>query len=230
MEKILVLLVMVLAFNTSNAQDRVNRQKLSFLDKSGQLTTAVGWSYNETLGEWVDYNNVIESDKLYKDKYKTLQGSYMMSRTEQNFISISTKTIIYKDIKYYILLVEKWAGYYKYPNIMEDWKIIKTKRGYIFSESEYNKLNNISGVVNMETQHIVVSTGEYDEIVFLDKIQTELSSEKSKYTPKYTFPFMKTENGNIRFYIPDFSRLIKVDFEKKYFETTLDDFNKIIIN
>ena len=61
-------LMMCLMTMVSFGQDRVNREKLSFLDKSNQLTTAVGWSYNTTLGEWVDYNNVIESDKSYKEK------------------------------------------------------------------------------------------------------------------------------------------------------------------
>lgn len=222
----------------SFGQDRVNREKLSFLDKSNQLTTSVGWSYDTTLGEWVDYNNVIENDKSYKEKYKLLQGSYMMSRRTQNFISIQTKTLVYKDIKYYVILVEKWNGDYKYPNIQEDWRIYKTMYGYIFTETEYNKLNNIDGVLNLETQYMV-SMGsyyeEYNEVVFLDKIQTNLSSEKSKYSPTYTFPIKKTENGDIRFYVPNsfstsqYSSYNKVDFNKQYFETTFDNFSKFII-
>ena len=231
-------LMMCLTTMVSFGQDRVNREKLSFLDKSNQLTTAVGWSYNTTLGEWVDYNNVIESDKSYKEKYKSFQGSYMMSDRTQNFISIQTKTLVYKDIKYYVLLVEKWNGDYKYPNIGEDWRIYKTMYGYIFTETEYNKLNNIDGVMNLETQYMV-SMGSYyenyDEIVFLDKIQTNLSSEKSKYSSAYTFPIKKTETGDIRFYVPNsfstssYSPYNEVDFEKEYFETTFDNFSKFII-
>lgn len=218
----------------SFGQDRVNREKLSFLDKSNQLTTAVGWSYNTTLGEWIDYNNVIEDDKSYKEKYKSLQGSYMMSHSTQNFISIQTKTLVYKDIKYYVLLVEKWDGHYKYPNIKEDWRIYKTMYGYIFTEIEYNKLNNINGVMNLETQYMVFMGPyyeKYDEIVFLDKIQTNLSSEKSKYIFTYTFPIKKTETGDIRFYVPNCSSYdkVKADFEKEYFETTFDNFSKFII-
>ena len=231
-------LMMCLITMVSFGQDRVNREKLSFLDKSNQLTTTVGWSYNTTLGEWVDYNNVIENDKTYKEKYKSLQGSYMMSHRTQNFISIQTKTLVYKDIKYYVLLVEKWNGDYQYPNIREDWRIYKTMYGYIFTETEYNKLNNIDGVMNLETQYMV-SMGsyyeKYDEIVFLDKIQTNLSSEKSKYSSTYTFPIKKTETGDIRFDVPNsfstssYSSYNKVDFEKEYFETTFDNFSKFII-
>ena len=216
----------------SFGQDRVNREKLSFLDKSNQLTTAVGWSYNTTLGEWIDYNNVITDNKSYKEKYKSSQGSYMMSHRTQNFISIQTKTLVYKDIKYYVLLVEKWNGDYKYPNIREDWRIYKTMYGYIFTETEYNKLNNIDGVMNLKTQYMV-SMGsyyeEYDEIVFLDMIQTNLSPEKSKYISKYSdtyyFPIKKTETGDIRFHVPGIYSLL----EREYFETTFDNFSKFII-
>ncbi len=221
----------------SFGQDRVNREKLSFIDKSDELTTAVGWSYNSTLGEWIDYNNVIDSDKSFKDKFKSLQGSYMMSYKTQNFISIQTKTVVYKGIKYYVLCVEKWNGDYKYPNIKEDWRVFKTMFGYIFTEKEYNKLNKIDGIVDLKTQYMV-SMGSYyenyDESVFLDRIQTNLSSEKSTYQPIYTFPIKKNENGDIRFYVPNsFSTskysFNKVDFSKEYFETSFDNFSKLII-
>jgi hypothetical protein len=228
-------LMMCLITMLSFGQDRVNREKLSFLDKSNQLTTSVGWSYNTTLGEWVDYNNVIEHDKSYKEKYKSLQGSYMMSHRPENFISIQTKTLVYKEIKYYVVLVEKWNGDYTYPSIKEDWRIYKTMYGYIFTETEYNKLNNIFVVLNLETQYMVSmgsSYEKYDEAVFLDKIQTNLSSEKSEYSRTYTFPIKCTENGDIRFYVPNSFSMKpsnKLDFDKKYFETTFDNFSNFII-
>jgi hypothetical protein len=226
-------LMMCLMVMVSFGQDRVNREKLSFLDESNKMTTAVGWSYNTTLGEWVDYSNVIENDKTYKDKYKSLQGSYMMSHRSQNFISIQTKTLVYKDNKYFVLLVEKWNGYYEYPSIFEDWTEYKAMYGYIFSETEYNKLLNINGVLNLETQYMVSmgsSYEKYDEVVLLDKIQTNLSSEKSKYSSTETFPIIKTESGDIRFYVPSyFTSYSKFDFDKEYFETTFDNFNRFII-
>jgi hypothetical protein len=216
-------------------QDRVNREKLSFLEKSSQLTTSVGWSYNQTLGEWIDYANVIDSDKSYQDKYKTLQGSYHMSRKDQNFISIETKTVLFKDVKYYVLLVEKWNGDFKYPTLREDWRIFKTMYGYIFTETEYNKLNNMSDSVNLETQY-TVSMGsfyeKYDEVVFLDKLQNVFSSEIPKYSSTFIFPIRKTENGNIRFHLPRLktnSRYDKIDFNVEYFETPFDNFIKFII-
>ena len=71
---------------------------------------------------------------------------------------------------------------------------------------------------------------EYDEIIFLDLIQTELSEEKSKYSDEYTFPVMKSKEGAIRFYLPDnFLSNSKYDFKKKYFETNFESFEKIVL-
>lgn len=227
---IMMTLIMCLMTIVSFGQDRVNREKLSYVDKSEQLINAVGWSYNTTLGEWVDYNNVIENDKSYKEKYKSLQGSYMMSHRTQNFISIETRTIVYDSTKYYVLMVEKWDGDYKYPNIREDWRIYKSMCGYIFTETEYNKLHNYNETATLQTQNMISmgsSYEEYDEVVFLDKIQTNLNSEKSKYWPTYVFVIMKTDDEKIRFYVPYYSSSYnKIDFNKKYFETTFDNFNK----
>ena len=35
------------------AQERINREKLSFDMTSGTLSKATGWAYNSTLGEWI---------------------------------------------------------------------------------------------------------------------------------------------------------------------------------
>jgi hypothetical protein len=229
--KTVITMTMCLVATISFEQDRTNREKLIFSDKSEILMNAVGWCYNSTLGEWIDYNNVIEEEKTYKEKFKLLTGAFLMSRHTQNFISIQTKTVIFKEIKYYVLIVEKWDGQYKYPSIYEDWYEYKTMCGYIFTETEYNKLNNIIDVVSLEIpyQPVIMDLRYevYDEKVFLDKIQNNLDF---KYKTEYMFPVKKIENGNIRFYVPDrFSTINNVDFNKQYFETTFDNFSKIVI-
>lgn len=214
-------------------QERTNREKLSFDTTSGILSKATGWANNSTLGEWIDYENVISDSKDYKDKYKSLQGEYMMSRISQNFQKVQTKTITYTGTTYYVLIVDKWSGRYEYPSIREDWYTFKQTIGYIYTKEEYQKLLNIESLVELKTQYMV-SMGskyeKYDETKFLDLIQTELSKEKSKYSSEYTFPIMKSKEGAIRFYLPEsFSTYSKYDFEKKYFETDFENFTKIII-
>jgi hypothetical protein len=226
-------ILFVSIYAQTSAQDRINRQKLSFEQTSEVLSKATGWANNSTLGEWVDYQNIISEDKDYKDKYKSSLGETMMSREKQSFLAIQTKTITLNNIKYYVLIVDKWSGKYEYPSIYEDWYTFKQTIGYVFTENEFSKLSNIENITELNTIN-KVSMGskyeEYDETVFLDLIQTELSRVKSTSPTEYTFPVMKSENGAIRFYLPDsFSKYSNYDFENEYFETSKDNFNKILI-
>jgi hypothetical protein len=214
-------------------QERANREKLSFVTTSKTILKAMGWAKNTTLGEWVDYENVISDDKNYKVKYKSLQGPYMMSKTSQSFQKVQTRTISYKGIIHYVLLVDKWSGQYEYPAIQEDWYQYKETIGFIYTKEEYQKLFNIENLVELKTK-FKISMGskyeKYDETIFLDLIQTELTDEKSKYSVEYTFPIMKSKEGAIRFYLPDsFSTYSKYDFEKEYFETDYESFEKIVL-
>jgi len=214
-------------------QERTNREKLNFDITSGTLFKATGWANNSTLGEWIDYENVISDDKDYKVKYKSLQGAYMMSHRSQNFQKVQTRTVNYKGTTYYVLLVDKWSGQYEYPSIRQDWYEFKETFGYIYTKDEYQKLSNIETIVELKTSS-VVSIGSkyetYDETKFLDLIQTEMSQGIDDMSVKYTFPVMKSKEGSIRFYLPEiFSTYSKYDFEKKYFETDFESFTKIIL-
>ena len=216
---------------TPTNSGRTNREKLSFSSTSGTLSKAVGWSYNSTLGEWIDYENVISDSKDYKDKYKSLSGEYMMSHISQNFQKVQTRTVTYKGTIYYVLIIDKWSGRYEYPSIQQDWYEFKETIGYIYTKDEYQKLLNIETLVELKTRY-EVSIGskyeKYDEIKFLDLIQTELSQEKS--SSEFTFPVKKSKEGAIRFYLPEnFSYFEKYNFEKKYFESDYNNFDKIIL-
>lgn len=237
MKKLLLVLVVGLLGFSSFGQERTNREKLSFDTTSAVMSEAIGWAYNETTGEWVDYKNVISDRKEYKDKYKSLQGEYMMSRIKQSFLSMQSKTLTYKDTTYYILIVEKWSGAYKYPSIKEDWYTFKKTIGYIFTKNEYEKLLKIDGLVEAKS-FSAVSMGSgyenYDEVKFLDLIQTNLL--KPSREGLYTFPVMESKECVIRFFLPDFfygqgkSYGNKYDFEKQYFEVDFENFTSILLH
>jgi hypothetical protein len=229
-------LIFILFFLTQQVfgQERTNREKLSFVTSSeNKLSKATGWAYNTALGEWVDYENVISDDKDFKVKYKSLQGSYMMSHSSQNFQWLWTRTISFKGTLYYVLILEKWSGAYQYPSIQEDWYQFIETIAYVYTKEEYQKLFNIESSIELKTK-CKVSMGskyeKYDETIFLDLIQTELSKVESAYSPEYTFPIRKSKEGAIRFYIPEyFSTYSKYDFEKKYFETDSETFANMIL-
>lgn len=234
MQKSVTSFMLILLFSSTQvfAQARVNRKKITFQKQTETITKASGWSYNKTLGEWVDYPNVISSSKQFKEKYKKLQGKYMMSRTNQNFLSMQFKTVNLNNQEHYVLVVEKWDGSYKYPSIKKDWQTYKVREGYIFSADEYKKLNSADSLVELKTKYRTFTLSKPDDTRFLAKIQTELGREKSKYSTEYTFPVRKTKvDGKdlVRFYAPSmFSKYSKYNFEKKYFEVPQEEFKKLL--
>lgn len=233
--KLLLVALFTLSFTfSSNGQDRVNREKLSFTESSEVLKKAIGWAYNPTIGEWVDYPNAIEKDKDFKTRYKSLAGAYMNSQCDQNFYSIQTRTITFKDTKYYVLVVGMLNGNYKYPAIYEDWYYFTITYGFIFTESEYKKLLNINAneTIVIETQFQTTQGGRYtnyDETLFLDNIQTEFNTTKSKYSSVYKFAIKKTDKSEYRFLLPAKYFNNPPDLEKSYFETTDIEFSKLLI-
>lgn len=230
--KLLVLNICLVGFSTFG-QERINRGKLEFSSESMVLNKTVGWSYNNAIGEWVDYGNVICSDKTYKssdNEYKVkynLSGSNLMSRSYQNFNSLQIKSLSYKDVKYYVLIVDKWDGNYKYPTLNQDWTFFRKTCGYIFNEEEYNKLKNIKSdtITKINITHFVEDINVYKESKFLELIEYELSA--TTFCEPYSFNLIKSHDGHIRFFLPDKTNEIE-SFEFKYFETSKDNFDKLL--
>ena len=241
MKKILMVAIALIVSINSFSQDRVNRQKLSFSDKSQYLTSSQGWKYNETLGEWVDYVNVICSDKSYKEKYISLQGGpYMKSNSEFTFDSIQIKTVNFQEKKYIMMIISKYAGRYKYPSIREDWKSYKVKMIYFLEENEYQKMKNFNTVKISSVLLYDLEFDTYDETKMLDLIQTELTRKKSEYEIKYpttlAMYITKTKDNKVRFLTPialtslEGNKYTKpFDVSKCYFETDFDNFQKILM-
>ena len=214
-------------------QDRVNRLKLSYLAESAKPNPVIGWKFNENTGEWVDYKNMINGNVSYKT-YITLNRSnlgfgtsaYTIMSGYNSFLSIQTKTIQVNQKIYYILVVEKFDGYYRYPNLEQDFISYKDTLGLIFDENEYNKLFTKDTLENSVKVLAIVKNGHFKENTFIDKLQS-LNFEKES---NYTF-LIKRKNEIVRFYFPFDVRTYRYDFHynpnfsKEYFETDTANFN-----
>jgi hypothetical protein len=135
-----------------------------------------------------------------------------------------------------VLKINKWdIEFYDYLHKESDWRTYKQIVGYIFSKEEYQKLHNIENLVELKTKYMVSVDifpimKPYSETEFLDLIQTALQTEKNENSFEYIFPALKSTEGTIRFYLPEkSSSKPKYDFDKKYFETSLKNFSKIIV-
>jgi len=226
-------LIIVILFLTINlfGQDRVNREVINFDKTSKIINSATGWSYNTIIGEWVENKNVISNDKKFK--------RYQISQFQQNFESIQIKTINIEQDTFFVILVDKYYGYYLYPNLREDWVSRKKIEAFIFDKNEFKKLINLTtektfgntkykiipNVVNIKTKYKVECQTDpfvkYSEIELLQKIQTEIKTKKNDYSPEYEMfaKIIKTEDNLIaRFRIPNYTGKGIENFEENYFE------------
>lgn len=238
MKKIILGLLAITVTLNSFTQDRVNRQKLSFISESETLTVAQGWAYNETLGEWVGYENVISSDKDYKETYRSLQGPFMKSRCQETFDTIQIKTLIFQEKKYHFLIISKWEGRYKYPSIEQDWLNYQVKEIYLLDDTELQKMKNFTTFKIIPLTTYDLEYENYNETKMLDIIQTEIIKKKEeKSTTVYLMYLIKTQTDKVRFLTPttvtslEGNKYIKayIDPKKTYFETDVDKFKKLFL-
>lgn len=155
----------------------------------------------------------------------------MMSHEYYNFLSIKTAIFNYKENNYYTILVRRWEGKYRYPNINKGFESYQVIDAFVFTEEEFEKIYDFEGLQELKAgYHVELRLKDVNNIEqkLLDLIQTQL--EKGS-RPKFIFPILKSEEGQIRFYIPrEFIKYFEYNFEKGYFETSQDNFNKIMIN
>jgi len=225
MKKTFLFIVTSFLFLSITAQERINAPKQSFEVISDKFTDATGWYYNEIKGEWIDNKNLI-----CKDKIESIY-TYHASKEDNNFISIQTKKLLHNNTFYYAIFLSKYKGYYKYPNIQSDWTITTDNAIYIFSKNEFDKIKNIDGEIVLTSIYKLdlLSINDSDNEV-INKISNLLDKEVSKYPTKFYFKIKKADDGSIRFLIPNFYFTIdKIDFEKRYFEATFENFEKIMI-
>lgn len=210
------------------AQERVNGTKPAFAAESGKLESATGWAFNTADQKWVDYPNMISSDKDYKGKNAISMSGTAQSMTDQSFLSIQTKTLNYKNKKYFVILVEKWAGRQKYSH--SSYTKVQETTAYIYTDKEYNKILNLTKPVSIKTNMAVnIESSDLTETGLISEIHKQID-DAYKPSRQYIFNVMKSTEGKIRFYLPEkFGYSDAHDFKNEYFETEPENFNKIVL-
>lgn len=220
MKKSLLLLLCMFCTLLCSAQERVNRVKLSFEKEGYILEKAIGWSYDEYVGEWVDCVNVLESEK----KNKAYTTSPLWASGEfNNLISLQFKTITYNNQLYYALVWHKWDGAYEYPNIQEDWEYWRTKVFMMFTQQDIYKLRNLTNKP-LTIKVSSPSTDRYNTAADVDVIQSEMNSG---YVKQLYLVIYKATDGSIRFLFRQYD-WDSYDIKTQYFEITEAEYLKLI--
>lgn len=230
-----ILLLILLINHSLFSQSRINRQPINFINESERINQTTGWYYNEQKGEWVSYNGLIFFEKITQAGPQDNLVSFR-SRTKQNYESLQFKTVKVNNETFYVLIIEQWNGKYKYPTLKQEYYYWLDTFGYIYTETEYRKLNQLAllGQVELKTSWMVqfgFDKSSYKSEIFLDMIQSAILGA-SKLDYEYILPVMATTNDNvdvIRFLLPDKYRFIKHDLSKQYFEINPDEFMKLIL-
>lgn len=237
------------------AQERVNPLPLSFSKSSQTLDYAVGWLFDQDgTDKWLCNVNCIGIfPQNNSSKTPIKRSGRQMSLSENNFIALQFKTLTFKDDVYYILLVKKWDGLFEYPTIGKGWVYYQSTFAYVFNEVEYQKIYDIEGEVYLKAYDKIGKFGEsFEAANILISLKNDVfnnSFQKDKNEYPYYFPILKTSEGKIRFHLPtskdtkeiadkkkkenpSLSFLYKhfISFNEEYFETSLSNFNKLLID
>lgn len=218
----------------------------SFFEKSSvELTEATGKVQTED-GEWLEYKNVLSGSTMFRDKYPELQGRYMMSQYNQNFIDLQTHTFSHNGSEYVALVVEKWVGTKTNADGKRHWNIQRIEEAFVFERGQFNQLN--SGVDTLNIAALwSVSTSEDDSTTLDEAIAERLAQPSEEVTKEEMMATTTTVNeedeavlltlsviktgSNVRFYVPSTSKSPDrpINFEEAYFEAPSSEFSKLLI-
>jgi hypothetical protein len=229
MKKIAFLLLLFVSINVKS-QDRINREKIFFTGSAKSLENITGWTYDSLTGKWVGNNNVIEKTKYRGTSYSSLKGSPYHQSQYPSFNKITFKSYSDSGVNYFILVTEVFRGYYRYPNIQEDWIVYGSLSAYIFTETEMQKIKNCEDAICYS--YILTNTNLESDL--LDEIFIHFREIKENpdviKNKGIRFRISKTEDGNfIRFVPPTCSTKINQnEFKTNYFEIDTITFSEFI--
>lgn len=222
MKKIIFILVALLATTfTSYAQDRVNGVNYNFNSYSKQVTNIVGWCFNYNEEKWIDNSNFIFLEK--KPSY------YNDKRLSCGVNSVQVRTFQYNEKLHYVLIISFNSGRYRYPSIQEDWYDFVEYKVYHLTKEEYDFIVNPTEYRCFDIPCVKYHNyyGDYNNNRVIREV---IANNKysmggfaiTKYKNVIRFIYRNTHND----YDWDTNKLMWV----KYFEVSVDEWNKLKIN
>lgn len=235
--KFSLLLTFVFILNI-HSQSRENKELITFSTKSQKLTKAIGWKLNSETGKWISNKNVILERKC------TISW---VSHEFQNFNWMQFAKIEFNNEDYFVLLLEKQSGSYKYKSINEGWQSENRTYFYILQADSFNDLIqnieaksgkdhtlkcNLNGYI---TDKYKILGGEhlYIDENLLAKITKELEKTYTSDSSLNIEPCLvinsQTTDGIdvVRFRIPDICYLSEERMKTSYFEVEINEFKEI---
>lgn len=233
-------LIIALLFTAlSFSQERVNAAlpKLNPV-ASGRIPEVTGWTQNDA-GEWLSRKNRIPSNLSGEDKILLDHENEALGEDRENFIDISVRDVTINDSVYSILIKKFKDGFYKYSSIREGWIPTNNLDYFVFRKEELNKFKNLEpnrvyeikiDPIYTNDQMVSVTGKDYLKLVSEDLFK-EMKKNQSAPSKKLVIYF-KLYNNKVRFIIQSYTQYLSPnftidEFEKRYYETTKENFEKL---
>ncbi|MGG5578037.1 hypothetical protein ACPDHL_11950 [Myroides sp. C15-4] len=233
-KKFLVSICVLLVSMVMYSQSRVNIVMPKLYNKTKTITKGIGWAYNENIGKWFSNLNVIDTKKVHL---------FWKSHIDQNFNSIQMANIDINGEKFYVLLFERDSGYYHYETIQEDWQETLSKFYFVIDEFSYNRMKeSIEGKTGETISLRSIREGVIDNKFSVlgaeyayneENLVASILQERNSLSSAYIFEFnvQKLEGEDIaRFLLPRSTYYMGEGLDKRYFEVSLFEFRKLLID
>lgn len=231
--------LLVSIINNLQAQERVNRKSEVTFDTYGKtLTKATGWKYNFALGRWYSNNN-----RLCDNDCSVFEASH-----NENFKWIQFRTLTHRNKKYYAMVFEYTAGYYRYPAISQDWISFNITNCLVYDSTEYyNAIKKLDSLPEKGVQMFAMVYAEiksnfdllgaedaYTEDVLFNKLTKQFQSPPEHSYACLTFkPTMSEGKKVVRFILPTHTvncyENVTKNLSNQYYEIDIESFKKILL-
>jgi hypothetical protein len=217
-KKIIVLIISLFFCKTIFifSQDRVNSVLPTVKDSGLELSKVTGWS-KDKAGQWVSKKNAIPG---YHPELISNTGSV---------VKLKLYNVNYQNTDYCLIEWIQESGYYKYPNIRQDWVSYNASNYQLIKKDDFKirllkdqKYNNVLKVYRLSS----FTTRKSNKV---DTIANDLGSSFQRgviFDSEFEiFTYYYTKDNVVRFILKDVFPEIELLPDDYYFECSFDEFS-----